>query len=317
MPTRVTQRLLADRVIQDLRVHMRDILKLQNQLATGHRINRPSEDPIGTRNAIDSRSLIQKGEQYIDNISMTRPQLQETASMVAHGINAIQRVRELTLQGANGLNDDETRSYLAEEVNEILESMLDNANHISNGRYIFSGSKTLTPAFSASRDPVTNEITSVTYNGDYDDINLSVTDNIKVPINLPGGEVYGDAANPSAGIDIFHLLIQIRNDLRDDSTAVPPGDKNNLRSVRLAELDQAQQQLARMQARIGARQNQVDRLERDHEEINSLNQEYLSQILDTDFAETILDVNVRQNAYQAALNAAGRVIQPSLLDYVR
>lgn len=300
---RVTQRLMTERILHDLRVQTHRLLRVQTQLATGQRINAPSDDPIDARRSIDTRTIIQKYQQYIDNIAMLRPQLEETTSCVGNAMNIVQRANELTLQGANGTNAQEQMNYIAEEINQLIEGMLVNANHVTNGRYIFSGTRTGTPAFSATRDAA-GEITAVSYQGDGQSIEMALSDNVRLACNEPGDQVF------QSTIDIFQTLIGIRDDLR-------AGDQASLSNVRLAELEQARAQLSQAQARIGALQNRVLNAENENEDLVLQNQILLSQIMDADFAETIVNLNVQQNAYQAALNAAARILQPSLLDFVR
>ncbi len=300
---RITQRLMADRVLADLRLQSQRLLKIQDQLATGQRINAPSDNPIDVRRSIDTRTIIQKYQQYVDNVAMVTPQLDETTSMISLTTAALQRAYELTLQGANGTNSQEQMSYLAEEVNQLLEGVFENANHLTNGRYIFSGTRTATPAFSATRN-AQGEITAVSYDGDANTIEIALADNLNLRINETGDRVF------QGSVDIFQTLIAIRDELR-------AGNATSLSNVRLTELRTGLAQLSQAQARVGALQNRVNSVQNENEDYILQNQMLLSQIIDADYAETIVNLNVYQNAYQAALNAAARVLQPSLLDYVR
>ncbi|HOJ34050.1 MAG TPA: flagellar hook-associated protein FlgL [Candidatus Hydrogenedentes bacterium] len=300
---RITQRLMANRVLADLRTQTERLLRVQDQLATGQRITKPSDDPIDTRRAIDTRALIQKYQQYVDNVAMVSPQLDETTSMIGLAMSAVQRVHELTLQGANGTNSQEQMSYLAEEVNQVLEGVFQNANHVTNGRYIFAGTRSKAPAFSATRN-VQGEITGVSYDGDSGTIEIALADNIQLRINEPGDRVF------QGTVDIFQTFINIRDELR-------AGNRASLSNVRIGELDQLRSQLSQAQARVGALQNRVATIQNENEDLILQNQILQSQVLDADYADTIVNLNMQQNAYQAALNAAGRVLQPSLLDYVR
>lgn len=300
---RITQRLLIDRVLGDLRFQTRELLKLQDQLATGQRINSPSDDPIDARRSINTRTVIQKQEQYLDNIAMMRPQLEETSTLIQAVVDTIQRANELTLQGANGTNSQEQLDYIAEEINELLEQVLTNGNHLSNGRHIFAGTRTLAPAYVATRN-VNGDIISVAYQGNDEVIDMAISDNVRVPINEPGSQVFDGTR------DVFQLLIDIRDDLL-------AGDQGSLGNQRLTELEEARQQLSQALARVGAVQNRIQRAENETEDFRLQNQILFSQIVDADFAETIVELNAQQNAYQAALGAAGRVLQPTLLDFVR
>ncbi len=300
---RVTQRMLTDRVLRDLNQQTLELLRLQEQLSSGRRINAPSDDPVDIRRALNVRTTIQKDEQYINNVAMTRPQHRETEEIISTVLETVRRAHELTIQGANGTNSPQQLSHIAEEINQLLEGVLNNANHRTGPRYIFGGTNTLTPPFLATRN-MNNEIIAVTYQGNSENIQLAVSDTVRVTINEPGDQVFQSTT------DIFQTLIDIRDNLR-------LADQNSLRTARLPELESAREQLLRAVARGGGAQNQIDRTEGEKEDFILQNQVLLSQLQDADYAETILNFNQQQNAYQAALQAAARVLQPSLLDFVR
>ena len=106
------------------------------------------------------------------------------------------------------------------------------------------------------------------------------------------------------------MLIGIRDDLL-------AGDQASLRNVRLAELETGREQTLTAVAQIGAIQNRLERVSNDLQDFNIGFQELLSEKIDADFAETVLGLTVAETAFRAALNATARVIQPSLLDFIR
>lgn len=302
---RTTQQLLVDRVLNDLTRQQLRILALQEQLSTGQTVNRPSDGTLETRRAISARGEVSKNEQYITNISNLGPGLQESDSALQTSISVLQRVRELTLQGASGSNAPLQREQIAIEVNQLLESILETANRESNGRFIFGGTVTRTPPFVATRDAA-GEIVSVAYAGNDEIIRQEVQDGILVSANEPGSAVYTAAG--ASGADIFQTVLDIRENLR-------AGDLNAL-ETRLDELASAQEQVLISLARVGSIQNRVDRVRSNLEEINQQLLQVISDNIDADFAETILQLNAQSNALQASLNAGARVIQPSLLNFL-
>jgi flagellar hook-associated protein 3 FlgL len=302
---RTTQRLLIDRVLSDLSVQQRRILTLQEQLSTGQVVNRPSDDSLATRRAIDARAEISKNEQYITNISNLGPGLLETETSLRTAVDIIQRTRELTLQGASGTNGQLQRDEIAIEVNQILEALLAESNHESNGRFIFGGTVTRTEPFVPARD-ANGEITSVTYAGNDEIFNAEIQEGIQVAGNEPGSRVFTAAG--VSGADLFQILINIRDNLRS-------GDLNAL-ETRLDDLDDAQEQVLISTARVGATQNRVDQVQSNLEDINLQLLEVIADNIDADFAETIVELNAQSNALQASLDASARVIQPSLLNFL-
>jgi len=114
--------MLTRRALININRAERRVLSLQEQLATGQRVNRPSDDPLAARRAVDARAEVRKNEQYLANISAARPYLQETETSLLTTTNILQRAYELTLQGANDTNSQVDRAQIAIEINQILET---------------------------------------------------------------------------------------------------------------------------------------------------------------------------------------------------
>lgn len=300
--TRVTQGLLVQRTLINLNQQLRRISILQERLATGRRVNRPSDDPIDARRAMNLRTIISKNEQFQANISDSGPHLQESATTILNMVDIVLRSLELTTQGANEVVGQSQLNSIALEIDELLEAAVSAANHRSNGRSIFAGTQTLGDAFDVTR--VAGQITAVTYAGNDQSIEINISEGVRTDINVTGDDVF------QSNVDLFAMLIGIRDDML-------AGDQANLRNVRLAELETGREQLLGAVAQVGAVQNRLDRVLNNLQDFNIDFQELLSEKIDADFAETVLGLSIAETALNAALNAAARVIQPSLLDFIR
>lgn len=300
---RVTSQMLVQRALANLRYQSNRIVDLQTQLSSGLRVNSPSDDPIDARRAINARAAIAKNEQYVQNIASAGPRLEETATSLQTLTDNLLRARELTLRGANGTNGQNALNILAEEINQILEGAVNTANHQTGNAYIFGGTRTTQAPFQVTRN-ANGDIISVSYAGNAESIAVTIGDGIDVVTNEPGSRVF------QSGQDLFQTLIDIRDNLR-------AGDQASLQNARLAELDTVRQQLGQGIARVGAVQNRFTAAEAELEDFQIQLRQLLSDSIDADFADVVLNLNAQSNAFQAALNAASRVIQPSLLDFIR
>jgi flagellar hook-associated protein 3 FlgL len=294
--------MIVARSLSDLNRQTRRLLELQEQLATGLKVNSPSDDPLAARRAVNIRSVIAKQEQYITNISSAGPLLAESGTSLQTVVSVLQRANELTLQGANGTSSQTQMNALAIEVNQLIEATLTEANHQTNGRYVFGGTRTLDAPFVATRD-AEGQITAVTYQGNDEAIEIGVTDGISVQINETGQHAF------LSGQNVFQTIIDIRDNLLS-------GDKTSLQTDRLTELGDAQDQLLISMAAMGATQNRLETLTTNTEASVDQLRVTLSDNIDADYAETVVNLNAQSNAYRAALEAAARVIQPSLLDFI-
>lgn len=128
-----------------------EISRTQEQLATGRRILRPSDDPAGSARILGLQEAQSTTEQYQENAQMARSRLGlEEASLVSVG-NILQRVRELAIQGNNDTLSSEDRDSIAQEVRRQLDGLLALANtRDANNEYIFAGYQGFTQPFSAT-----------------------------------------------------------------------------------------------------------------------------------------------------------------------
>lgn len=304
-PFRVTSGMLSGNILNSLSTQERQLLRIQEQLATGQIVNRPSDDPLATGRALEAQGVISRNTQYITNISTISPYLSGSETAIQTAEDLRQRAYELTLQGSSDTNGPTQLAEIAVEINSILEDMVDQANQSANGRYLFGGTHTTQEPFTVTRD-ANGEITSVSYQGNSNAIEIQVSDGVSVSTNEIGSTVF--QTDSTGSVDIFQTLINIRDALRaGDSTALAGG---------LTDITQAQDQFTNALARIGATTNRIERINTTLSGINTDQEEVVSNNIDADYTKVAVQLNTVYNAYEASLNAASKIIQTSLLDYL-
>jgi flagellar hook-associated protein 3 FlgL len=291
---RVTQRTMSSRVSRNLQRNMAAMGKLQEHLSSGKQIQRPSDSPTGTVSALRLRADIRRNDQYKRNADDGMGWLGTADNTLTDTLDTVRRVRDLTLQGANAATDPTARTALAAEVQQLREHALSLANTSYLGQPIFGGTANVTAAYD----------TTGTYHGDTGTVNRTVGAGVSVQVNIPGSMVYGPAGN-----DLFKVL----DDIQQHLTSSP----GSLGTTDLANLDQAFLRLQDNLALVGARYHQVEAMgtRADTIKLDSTNQ--LSQVESIDLPQTIMELQLQEVAYQAALGAATRVLQPSLTDFLK
>jgi len=145
------------------------LTRTQKQVATGKRIFKPSEDPIGAARVVELKDILSTNGQYEKNINAARARLTVEESIMGNGTEILQRVRELAIAANNASQTNETRNFISQEIDQLLEEMLDMANSTDGGGdYLFSGSKTNFRPF------VNNENGEFEYQGDDTQRNLQI-----------------------------------------------------------------------------------------------------------------------------------------------
>lgn len=303
---RITNQMTAAIVLNDLNNCMEQLQNTQLKLSSGHNINQPSDDPAGTARVMAFDSNLSANGQYQRNINDATGWLNTTDQALANIGSALQRVRTLTVEGANATLSGTDRQALAQEVDQLINNVVDNANASYGDRYILGGNHTGGRPFSVTND-ANGEPQTVAYSGDQGQLNYEISRNVTIQINV-------NANSSTAGsISVSNMcqdLINIRDHLKNSDT-------NSLSGTDLSNLDNDMNNLLSARASVGARLNRLS-LSLGQAQTAKLNlTSSKADIYDVDIARAITDFNMQQNAYQGALNVAARIIQPSLVDFLK
>lgn len=293
-PTRVTERALAATSMRGLQGNLTRLAALQQQLSSGKAIARPSDSPTGTITAMQLRGDLRQLQQYGRNADDGKGWLNTVDSALNGAVTLVQQVRGLTLQGMSaGYSSPSAREALATEVDQLRQSLISAGNTEYLNRPVFGGTTTGRQAF----DPAGS------YVGDSGSVMRTVADGTKIRVDASA-----DAAFGTGSTQLFTVLAKISTDLRGDPTSLG-GDLDNLDTT----MTGMQTQLAD----VGARYNRLTQLgQAATDRITDL-QSVLSDVEDIDIPKTIMDLQLQQTAYQVALGATAKVIQPSLQDFLR
>ncbi|MFO0454073.1 MAG: flagellar hook-associated protein FlgL [Pseudomonadota bacterium] len=165
------------------------LLNTQQQVASGERFMRPSQDPVAATRALELQQSIDATGQYAVNADRARGRLALAESAVRTVGDNLQRVRELAVEAANGAASAESRALIANEVRQRLEGLLTLANQQEpNGQYLFAGFSTQTRPFAPTPG-------GIQYNGDQGQRLLQIGPNRYVADGDPGSRVFQMARN--------------------------------------------------------------------------------------------------------------------------
>jgi flagellar hook-associated protein 3 FlgL len=166
-----------------------DLFKTQQQIASGKRITKPSDDPAGIRDALSLRTSIARSTQFVRNVDNNRVYFQAGESTLdSVNINLI-RARELAVQQLGGVATAETRKYAVAELNQLISQTIDSANIKIKDQFIFSGTAFRTQPFEQSTS-------GAVYIGNSERLKISVASNSDVEFTLTGSETFGNDLNP-------------------------------------------------------------------------------------------------------------------------
>lgn len=192
MVMRVTNQILQSNSLQNIFRITEDLFQANQRVATGRRINKPSDDPLGMQDVLTLRSSIAQIEQFGRNIDNNRLffNIADTAlDSVGLGIT---RARELAQGSLGATSSAQTRAMAALEVQSILDQAIQEANTQVKGFYIFGGTDLLNAPYAANGGGL-----GALYSGNADRLEVEVASSLTVPITRPGFEVFGMDMNPA------------------------------------------------------------------------------------------------------------------------
>ena len=295
---RVTNNMLINNMMRNLNSSLKRMQRVHNQMSSGKRFSMPSEDPVGVARSLKLRADLNENRQFKKNAEDALSWLETTETALMQIKEVLQRARELAVQGANDVLSPEDCQKIAEEVVQLRDHLLSIGNSTYAGKYIFAGYKT-------NQAPV----------GLYPDGSLNYTgDAGKIMYQVGVGDIFqGNMTAPEVfrpGVDDLFA------DMQDFIDALNAGDSGTVGGM-IVDIDVHMENILAKIAEVGAKVNRVrlvvNRLEDDNLNFNKL----LSQNEDVDMAEVITRLKSEENVYMAALAGGARIIQPTLVDFLR
>lgn len=301
---RVTQSMLTTNFLRNLSDSYQRLAKYQNQLSTGKKISRPSDDPVVAMLGMEYRTNLNHVEQYQRNLSTAYKWLNSSEDALKEATSIMQRVYELTVQASNGTYDESQRKDVAVEIDQLKKQMATVANTKVAGKYIFNGTNTkgldnggefVKPYDSSGRIKVTDPAIKKA-------VKIEVNDGVEIRVNVDPTEVF------SGGL--FNTLNSLQNAL---ATGEPAEDIGGY----LSEIKKQMDNIVSERAELGARYDRVEMIEKRLGQQKVIATQILSDNEDVDLEKVIMNLKIQESVHRAALATGARIMQPTLMDFLR
>lgn len=301
---RVTQNMLNSNMLYHLQRSNSSMSKYMDQLSTGKKINKASDDPVTAVRSMYYRSSLSEVEQFKRNLEDGLSWMSTTDEALDQVNTVVQRVRELTVQGLSDTNDSSARQAISEEIKQLKEHLGEISNSQIAGRYVFAGTDVKIPPFRADiNDPNSQKEFN---NTNQETLELQVGQTNHIQINVLGTDVFN---NDGKG-GIFLVLTDIVNYFESP-------DNTGGESDHLDKLDSQINNILKERSELGARMNRLELSTSKVEALEVSTTKLLSSEEDVDISQVIIDLKAQENVHSAALSAGARIIQPTLLDFLR
>jgi flagellar hook-associated protein 3 FlgL len=286
-------------VVADLNSVATRVAHTQQKLATGKEITRPSDDPFGAGRAMGMRSELAGLAQYQRNSADAEAWTTVTETAIGTITEDAHSARDLLVRGSTGTTSPAERKIIAEEIDQLIGSIKDQANTRYAGRSVFAGTATATKPYGAASDA---------YLGDSGDVMRSIGPGVAVAVNVRGSEMLGNGTDG-----------KLLNTLRDIAAHLRGGTPADIAALGsdLTAIDRGIDDVLAVGAQIGSTANRLFAANERLAEIEQGVKGLLSKTEDADVAATMIDYSTQQAVYQSALRAGAGIVQASLMDFLR
>lgn len=295
---RVTQSMLQNNMLDNLFKSQANMNKYLTQINTGKKISKPSDNPVIAMKGIGYRTELAEVEQYTRNTSEVWGWFDQSDDVLEKATSAMQRMEELAGQAANGTNSESEHDSIAKEVEQLKEQLVEFANTKVNGKYIFNGTDTDKKPVSIAKDgTVTIEASA----GRTEAVEIEVSKDINMAVNMSPEELFDESLFDN--IDSF-------------IGALESGDTEDLNDS-IGKLQDSSSQIIQSRAELGARMNRLELIEDRLSHQGIIAEDIMKKNEGVDFEEAVTNLLTEEVIHRAALAAGSKIIQPSLIDFLR
>lgn len=307
MLNRVTNLTMTAAAQRTLQTQQAKLAELQDKASSLNKISRPSDDPAATAQALATRSLLAANAQYGRNIDDGNTWLTAADTALEQATNVMHRIKDLTVLAGNGSLPQSGKDAIAAELESLNKDLVSIANTQHLGRNIFAGSSDAAGAFAAGtpRDPSVPGDTGTppTFNGTgISPVERRISATQTVRVDADGAAIFGSGSG-----SVFDVVSKLAADLRTGTDVAP----------RVADIDAAFKNIVNGRAEIGTRQAQLERAGNVNTELEASLDAQRTGIEKADLGSVIMDLKLQETNYQVALAATARVLQPTLMDFLR
>lgn len=325
MITRMTTSMMAGTTLATIQRNFNRLADVNKQLSSGKRMNFASDDPASSVSSMRLRKELAATEQFKRNISDANSWLATSDAAMQSVADRYTEARTLLINSIDGALGDKSQGALAAQLRKIAESIMSQANSTYLGRTVFAGNSDKGLVFKTGQNAdgdtlflaaEKDEITAKT-------VDRRIDADTTVQANVDGNKLFGtgtikwdgNTLNTDNNPSVMNLLIAAAQIL--ESPAGPAGEnRQKIESIQ-NELSRRFGQLQEAQSAVGSRHKQV--LEAQNSVVFDLQQVkgQISDVEDIDIQKVTIDMSLASMAYQASLSSTQRVVQPTLLDYLR
>ncbi|PJI09822.1 MULTISPECIES: flagellar hook-associated protein FlgL [Clostridium] len=340
---RITNSMLSDNFLMYLSNNLQNVQKYQQQMSTGEKISLPSDDPYGTTQVMQINEELSENAQYASNINDAKNWSSVTDTDLGQVQSVLQRINELLYSAGDAAYGSQQLTSIKNEINANIGQLAQCMNSNYDGRYIFGGTRATFKPVGTTTDsdgntqldyimrdgtainrssPSASETTQL--NQINSRLSTEISAGVSVSYNIQASSVIQFNNTDGNSKDLRTILSNIVKDLSYPNSTGNHADGDTTTTGRsfligsdLSDIQDAINNVSKVRTEIGAVENRMTTAASVNDSENTNLTELLSSVNDADYAETTMKYSETQATYSASLYVSAKVLQETLLDYVK
>lgn len=293
---RITQSMLSNNMLSNLSNNYEKMAQYQDQISSQKKINRPSDDPVVAMKGITYRRNLQEIEQYKRNFSEAYNWMDNSDASLDKVGQALQRMSELVVQASNDTYDESQRKSISEEISQLKEHLVEIGNTKVGEKYIFNGTDTLSK-------PINLDVTPLEVSTNSKSVQLELSKGVYITVNVKPDNVFNK--------DLFQDIDSLIQKLKD------PTSNGDTLNPFIKTMQSHLTNVTNTRSNLGAKLNRIELMENRIDQQEIISKEIMSDNEDIDFEKVVTQMMAQESVYRTALSVGARIIQPTLMDFLR
>lgn len=323
---RITNASMVRSHLYDTQNNLTNMSKINQQISTGKVINTVSDDPHKAIKIMNINNEIKYTEKYNYNIDESVGWMNTTDGALDNVGNLLGEIKETILKVGNGTYSQNEMKSLNEDMNEKIKQLADTLNSTHGGKYLFGGSSVDDAPITVIENP--DRTVKLEFSKDKngqtipntDDLKADISSGINIDYNISVGEILNikdGNGNTVNLLDEINNLSTLMNDIANGDEQTAAKAKETLLNDTKGKIDTLFDHVVNERTSLGVRLSTAEKIkELNDEDILNI-QDVLSKTQDTDVVEKFIELKSAEMIYQASIQVGAKLIQPTILDYIR
>ncbi|MCB2356284.1 flagellar hook-associated protein FlgL [Clostridium estertheticum] len=311
---RITNKMLSNNFLRDMKSNLNNLSTLQTQMATGKQIRKASDDPTKASKIMQINSDIASNIQYNKNIKDTSTWLDMTDTALGQIGNVATRIQELLVSAGDAGHGVDERGAIKDEINEKVGELSQILNTTFDGKYIFGGTRGTDKPTDSTKDAANNtQLNLPTDPVKLSQIGSKLSVEVSQGVTMDYNITATDVINNGGATNLSDLL----NNITSHLGSTVDTEIAKLNGEDLTGIQAVMTNVLKLRSQVGAKQNGMESALARNEDQSANMTEVLTSTEDIDITEKTMEYATMQTVYTASLQTSAKVLQPSLLDYLR